>query len=198
MGEFVRFPGKLENVCFQVLGKPEKVAPGAGSPTSVSQISPSRARSEKKYSGGPRRLWWPTGGVWTRPNVLLGPRARGGGISHWVGGARAWRDFLRISQHPKTRVFQFSPKPVKVLPPLYMRAAPLQKPSELFARETRNKTHHGPPVAPPASAWCVLFHFSRARKTVAYLKFAVRMYSGGRSLAVFWVRDTFFPTTRYF
>ena len=59
LGEFVRFPGKLENVCFQVLGKPEKVVPGAGSPTPVSQISPSRARSAKNIlaapdgSGGP-------------------------------------------------------------------------------------------------------------------------------------------------
>ena len=59
LGEFVRFPGKRENICFPVFGKPEKVAPGAGSPTSVSQIPPSRARSEKNIlaapdgSGGP-------------------------------------------------------------------------------------------------------------------------------------------------
>ena len=69
-----------------------------------------------------------------------------------------------------------------------------QKPPELFAREPRNKTHHGPPAAPPASAWCVLFRVSRARKTVAYLKFAARMYSRGRTLADFrenWVFQGF-------
>ena len=66
LGEFVRFPGKLENVCFQVFGKPEKLAPGAGSPTSVSQISPSRARSETNIlavpdgSGGPPEASGPT------------------------------------------------------------------------------------------------------------------------------------------
>ena len=43
-------------------------------------------------------------------------------------------DGLEFPQHLKTRVFQFSAKSAKVLPPLYMRAALLQKPPELFAR----------------------------------------------------------------
>ena len=48
-----------ETWVFGFVGNSEKVAPGAGSPTSVSQISPSRARSEKNIlaapdgSGGP-------------------------------------------------------------------------------------------------------------------------------------------------
>ena len=71
----------------------------------------------------------------------------------------------RFPQNLKTRVFQFSQKSAKVLPPLYMRAAPLQMPPELFAREPRNKTHHCPPVAPPGGPWCVLFCGSRAKSS---------------------------------
>ena len=47
---------------------------------------------------------------------------------------------------------------------LYMRARRRRRCPHARARETRSKTHHGPPVAPPARAWCVLFRVSRARE----------------------------------
>ena len=47
---------------------------------------------------------------------------------------------------------------------MYMRARRRRRCPHARARETRNKTHHGPPVAPPARAWRVLFRVSRARE----------------------------------
>ena len=47
---------------------------------------------------------------------------------------------------------------------LYMRARRRRRCPHARARETRNKTHHGPPVAPPARAWRVLLRVSRARE----------------------------------
>ena len=52
-GDFVGFSWQLENLGFQVMGNSEKLAPGAGSPTSVSQFSPSRARSQKNILAVP-------------------------------------------------------------------------------------------------------------------------------------------------
>ena len=75
-------------------------------------------------------------------------------------GGRTLADF---GENWKTRVFQFSPKSAKVLPPLYMRAAPLQEPPELFAREPRNKTHHALAGGATGGPWCVLFRVSRAK-----------------------------------
>ena len=45
---------------------------------------------------------------------------------------------------------------------LYMRARRYRRCTHARARETGNKTHHGPPVAPPDRAWCVLFRVSLA------------------------------------
>ena len=45
---------------------------------------------------------------------------------------------------------------------LYMRARRRRRCPHARARETRSKTHHGPPVAPPARAWCVLSRVSPA------------------------------------
>ena len=153
---------------FRFWEKSDKVGPTSRPRFGAFQTVVSRARAVKNILAAPDGSGGPPEASGPAQMFFLVPRARGGGISHGVGGARAWRDFLRISQNPKTRVFQFSPQSAKVLPPLYMRAAPLQKPMELFAREPRNKTHHGPPVAPPASAWCVLFRGSRAKSSMGF------------------------------
>ena len=51
---------------------------------------------------------------------------------------------------------------------LYMRARRRQCSPHARAQEPRSKTHHGPPVAPPARAWCVLFRVSRAREPMCH------------------------------
>ena len=109
-------------------------------------------------------------------------RARGRNYSR---GRRTLRLAPLSQNSPKPWKIQVSPKSAKVLPPLYIRAPRRRRGPHARAREPRSKTHHAPPVAPPASAWCVLFRVSRARKTVAYLKFAARRNSGARTLADF-------------
>ena len=52
--------------------------------------------------------------------------------------------------------------------PMYMRARRCRRCPHERARETRSKTHHGPPVAPPARAWCVLFRVSRTHVAMCY------------------------------
>ena len=47
------FGENRENLGFQVLGKSEKPAPGAGSPYPVTNSAPSRARSLKNILAGP-------------------------------------------------------------------------------------------------------------------------------------------------
>ena len=101
-----------------------------------------RLQARKKYSGWSRRLRWPNGGVWTRQNAFHGPRARGGGISHGVGGARAWRRFLKFSDSLKTQVFQFSPKSAKVLPPQYIWNPP--PPTQSACARARNAKQNAP------------------------------------------------------
>ena len=51
---------------------------------------------------------------------------------------------------------------------LYMRARRYRRCTHARARETGNKTHHGPPVAPPDRAWCVLFRVSLAHVAMYY------------------------------
>ena len=51
--DFGGFSGKLENLGFQVVGKLEKAAPGAGSPYPVTNSAPSRARPVKSILAGP-------------------------------------------------------------------------------------------------------------------------------------------------
>ena len=45
---------------------------------------------------------------------------------------------------------------------LYMRARRCRPCTHARARETRSKTHHGPPAVPPDRPWCVLFRVSLA------------------------------------
>ena len=66
-----------------------------------------------------------------------------------------------------------------------MRAAPLQRPPELFAREPRNKTHHALAGGATGGAWCVLLRGSRARACGPRRYRRARMYSGGMPLADF-------------
>ena len=51
---------------------------------------------------------------------------------------------------------------------LYMRARRYRRCPYTRAGETGNKTHHGPPVASPDRAWCVLFRVSLAHVAVYY------------------------------
>ena len=51
---------------------------------------------------------------------------------------------------------------------LYMRARRYRRCPHTRAGETGNKTHHGPPVAPPDRAWCVLFRVSLAHVAMYY------------------------------
>ena len=70
-----------------------------------------------------------------------------------------------FSDFPKNSKTQVSPTSAKGLPLLYMRAAALQMPPELFAREAGNKTHHALAGGATGGPWCVLFRGSRAKSS---------------------------------
>ena len=76
------------------------------------------------------------------------------------------RDAFGSTDYPVLSVRQARepPKSTPGAAVLYMRARRRRRCPHARARETRNKTHHGPPVAPPARAWRVLFRVSRARE----------------------------------
>ena len=113
---------------FRFWGKSEKVGPTSRPRFGAFQIAVSRARAVKNIlagpdgSGGPPE---PSGSariffsVRTRETTIWNAPKRGREVGP------TFSDFF---QNLKTRVFQFSRKSAKVLPPLYMRAASLQKP----------------------------------------------------------------------
>ena len=80
---------------------------------------------------------------------------------------------------------------------LYMRARRYRRCTHARARETGNKTHHGPPVAPPDRAWCVLFRVSLAHVAMYHRcrglrgratdrKSAILVVPGGGAFPQFW------------
>ena len=73
----------------------------------------------------------------------------------------------KYAQAPSLRAWMGVPPPLAGAG-LYIRARRYRRCPHARARETGNKTHHGPPVAPPDRAWCVLFRVSRAHVAMCY------------------------------
>ena len=67
---------------------------------------------------------------------------------------------------------------------LYMRARRYRRCTHARARETGNKTHHGPPVAPPDRAWCVLFRVSLAHVAMYHRCCGLRSHATDRKSAI--------------
>ena len=118
--DFGGFLGKLENPGFQVLGKIGESGPHfAARLRRVPECRFARA-GRKNYSGGFRRLRWPTRAIRDRQNDVRGALEKCGGITQSTARVICDEAFSDFWQNGKTRVFQSFSKSGKVCPQLYV------------------------------------------------------------------------------